>query len=205
MRFFWQRIDTDQRGMALISALMLILVISLTAVGVSTDTSMNVRVASYQRFKARATAKADAGAVGSLAVLLDNEEKAWAQAKGQEIPYPKLSKDYNGTITLLPPRDVDGCMGTADALKYLGLVSLNKNPGQFPTMKITGDLESDITTQYIGSRSNEGSSLIMAAGYEGVGKSAAGGGVTIVYSVYSEGKDATGARTKTGLYYGIVK
>ncbi|MCK4839031.1 MAG: hypothetical protein KAS94_09500, partial [Desulfobulbaceae bacterium] len=59
----------NQQGMALVSALMMLVILSLMAIGLSMDSSMNVRIAGYQRLKAMSFGYAESGLMASADIL----------------------------------------------------------------------------------------------------------------------------------------
>lgn len=168
----------NQRGMALISALLLLLVISLLAVGLSMDTSMDVRGAAYQRFRARALSSAEAGLMAATDIL---EENAFVGGWTNPSPpnpfvFPNLSEHYD-----------DITPGTINILS--GDLYMAANTAMGTTMQMTGDIEADIITQYINSELAVGGAVQVAAGYGGSGKGVGGGGGYAIYNIESTGRD----------------
>lgn len=168
----------NQRGMALISALLLLLVISLLAVGLSMDSSMDVRGAAYQRFRAQALGSAEAGLMAATDIL---EENAFVGGWSNPSPpdpfvFPNLSEQYDditpGTINILD-----------------GDLYMSKNAALADTMQMTGDIEANIVTQYIDSYLAEGGAVQVAAGYSGSGKGSGGGGGYVIYNIESVGRE----------------
>jgi hypothetical protein len=172
----------DQRGMALISALLLLLVISLLAVGLSMDSSMDVRGAAYQRFRARAFGSAEAGLMAATDILEENAfVGGWTNPNGLlPFTFPNLSEQYDdinpGTINILQ-----------DGVFYMDKNDLTNPPNTI--MQMTGDIEADIITQYITSQLAYGGAIQVAAGYGGSGKGVGGGGGHIIYNIQSTGRD----------------
>jgi len=176
------RVPGDQRGMALISALLLLLVVSLMAVGVSMDTSMSVRIAGYQRFKARSFGFAESGVMAATDILEDNIHDAGSWALGS---YPNLSGDYNGTL----------------AIRDSGKFYMNANKDAKTVMEMTGDIQADIVVQRLVAIQAEGGAIQMAAGYAGLGKGAGAGGANLIYNIMSTGSDSAQSRTDLALHY----
>jgi len=174
----------NERGMVLISALLLLLIISFMAVGMSTDTSMDVRIAGYEKFKAVSFGNAESALNAGSEVLEDNiYEAGWTLPTG----YPNLSAQYNGTITI-----------NNDGNFYMNS-NLGTPPLQFITM--TGDIQAGVVTQRLLSKLAEGGATQMAAGYEMLGKGAAGGGVHVLYNFQATGTGADQALTNLGMHY----
>jgi Tfp pilus assembly protein PilX len=172
----------NQRGMALISALLLLMIVSLMAVGMSTDTSMDVRIAGYEKFKAVSFGNAEAALNTGSEVLEDNIYEA-----GWTLPtaYPNLSALYTGNI----------------AIVNNGSFYMDSNFAGNEVMGMTGDIEAEVVVQRLLSKLAEGGATQMAAGYEMLGKGAAGGGIHIFYNFEAEGTGADQALTKLGMHY----
>jgi Tfp pilus assembly protein PilX len=178
---------SGERGMALISALLLLLVVSLMAVGLSMDTSMDVRISAYQRFMARSFGFADAGLMAASDIL---EENAFESGWTDTIPFtfPRQSPAYVGDIQILQD----------------GAFYLDRNPTMQDIISMTGDLQADIATQYVSSQLAVGGAIQVAAGYSGTGKGTGGGGGHILYNLEGSGWDANQTRTRLGLNYRFV-
>ena len=174
--------------MALISALLLIMIVSLMAVGISSDTTMDVRIAGYQKFKAVSFGYAESGSSSATEILEENIFDAGWPGGVTSFTYPLLSGSYNGTVTIC---DGDFYMKT-------------NNPP--PTacnnvIKMTGDIEADIDIQRLLSMLATGGAIQMAAGYEGVGKGAGAGGVHVIYDIETLGYGSDSAESKIGQHY----
>jgi hypothetical protein len=181
------RPGTGEGGMALISALLLLLVVSLLAVGLSMDTSMDVRISAYQRFMARSFGFADAGMMAASDILEENAfESGWTGAL--PLSFPHLSPQYTGNIMILQD----------------GAFYLNTNPNLQDIISMDGDLQADIATQYLSSQLAAGGAIQIAAGYSGTGKGTGGGGGFILYNLEGTGWDANQTRTRLGLNYRYV-
>ena len=186
------RVVSDERGMALISALLLLLVVSLLAVGLSMDSSMDVRLAAYQKFKARAFGFAESGLMAGADILESNvADSGWDPPSPFEFPH--LSDDYVGTLLIDP--DDSGVTGT---------FYLDKNPNENTTMAMTGDINADVITQNVVSKITSGSAMQVAAGYAGVGKGLGGGGAQVIFNIESTGTDAVNAAATVAMDYRMV-
>lgn len=174
--------------MALISALLLLLVVSLLAVGLSMDTSMDVRISAYQRFMARSFGFADGGIMAASDIL---EENAFESGWTDPVPFvfPHLSPNYTG--------------GTIMVLQD-GAFYMMRNPGLVNILQMTGDLQADIGTQYLSSQLAAGGAIQVAAGYSGTGKGTGGGGGHILYNLEGTGWDASQTSTRLGVNYRFV-
>ena len=175
--------------MVLISALLLLMIVSFMAVGMSTDTSMDVRIAGYQKYKAVSFGYAESAVNAGTEILEDNiYESGWS---GTDFPYPNLSGQYvpAGGITIL---------GSTNGSFYL-----NDNLGPTPTrtLAMTGDIQAGVVVQRLVTKPGPGGASQMAAGYEMLGKGAAGGGIHVIYNLEAEGTGAGQARSDVGMHY----
>jgi len=173
--------------MVLISALLLLLIVSFMAVGMSTDTSMDVRIAGYQKFKAVSFGYAESAVNAGTEILEDNiYEAGWS---GTDFPYPNLSNQYvpNGGITIV---------GSTNGNFYL-----NDNLGRNQTLAMTGNIAAGVVVQRIVTKPGQGGASQMAAGYEMLGKGAAGGGIHVIYNLEAQGTGAGQARSDVGMHY----
>lgn len=179
---------TGERGMALISALLLLLVISLLAVGLSMDTSMDVRLAGYQRVKARSFGFAESGLMASADILETNFfDSGW----DNDIPFefPGLSDQYVGTLNIVNDGDF----------------YMQENIDGETTMVMTGDINAEVIVQSLGSQFALGAALQSHAGYAGIGKGAGGGGgLHRLYNIEATGTDADNVRSTVAMTYRVV-
>ncbi|MBU0674355.1 MAG: hypothetical protein KJ950_06905 [Proteobacteria bacterium] len=189
------KIPTSQRGMALVSALLLILVISVTVVGISMDTSMDVRIAAYQQFKARSFGFSEGGMIAAGDILEDNAFNAgWDNpADPAPFPYPNLSPDYVG----------DSAGNKIDILGD-GSFYMDENVTGDVKIRMKGDLKAEIRPQRLVAKITKGGALQVAAGYAGIGKGLGGGGATIVYNLVSTGHDADQTQTDLAMHYRYI-
>jgi Tfp pilus assembly protein PilX len=185
----------NQQGMALVSALLLLVVLSLMAIGLSMDSSMNVRIAGYERLKARSFGFADSGLMASSDILEDNiYEAGWPDSAA--APYPNLSLNY------------DPHPGGIMIMQNQGAFYMKDNPGTCgegdTTMRMTGDIQADVAVQKLIAKTATGGALQVAAGYSGIGKSQAGGGTHILYNLRSTGVELNGTCTEVAMHYRVV-
>ena len=168
--------------MVLISALLLLMIISFMAVGMSTDTSMDVRIAGYQKYKAVSFGYAESAVNAGSEILEDNIYEA-----GWTLPtdYPNVSGQYNGTIAILND----------------GSFYMNENFSRTQILDMIGDIQADVVVQRIVTKPGPGGASQMAAGYEMLAKGAAGGGIHVIYNLEAEGTGAGQARSDVGMHY----
>ncbi len=173
--------------MALISALLLIMIVSLMAVGISSDTSMDVRIAGYQKFKAVSFGYAESGSSAATEILEENIFDAGWPGGIMSFSYPLLSGRYNGTVTI------------DDGDFYM-----KANPSNNRVVNMTGDIKADIIIQRLLSMLATGGAIQMSAGYEGVGKGAGAGGVHVIYDIETLGRGSDSAESLLGQHYRYV-
>lgn len=189
----------NQRGIALISSLLMLVVLSLMAIGLSMDSSMNVRIAGYQRLKARSFGFAESGLMASSDLLEDNIYEAGWDASGADLSYPNLGGGYTGSVLIM--------QGHGDFY-------MNANPGDDgegdTTIRMTvdgagqADIVADVAVQKLVSKTATGGAMQVAAGYSGIGKSQAAGGTHILYNISSTGIEQNGTVTDVAMHYRVV-
>jgi Tfp pilus assembly protein PilX len=186
------KIIGNQRGMALISALLLLLVVALMSVGVSMDTSMDVRIAAYQRFKARSFGFAESGVMVATDILEDNIYDVGWDAATADIDYKNLSPDYVGTLKIKQGQ---------------GSFYMNKNVAEAVALKMdedvngSFDIKAEVTFQRLVMKVAEGGAIQIASGYAGLGKGASGGGTHLLYNVMASGSDSDRSQTDLALHF----
>ncbi len=176
----------DEQGMALISAMLLILIVSLMAVGISANTSMDVRISGYQKFKAISFGCAEAAANTSAEILEDNIYDAGWKTAAEPFSYPGLSSAYNGTIMI---EDKDFYMHSNHA-----------DPAA-TVIRMTGPVGADIAVQKTASKLAKGSAIQVSTGYEGVARGMGGGGVHLIYNIQTRGYGSNSAESVVGQHY----
>lgn len=186
------RMVRNQRGMALISALLLLLVVSLLAVGLSMDSSMDIRMAAFQNFKARAFSSAESSMLTSGDILDDNIYDAGWTSADDPFKYPNLSLEYDDLIA-----------GSID-IHGDGVFFMEANPAKDTTMTMTGELDATVSVQKMLAVAAPGSAMQVAAGYAGTGKGSGGGGAHIIYNIEVSGNDADNARADLAMHYRYV-
>ncbi|MFO7606919.1 MAG: PilX N-terminal domain-containing pilus assembly protein [Desulfurivibrionaceae bacterium] len=184
----------NQKGIALISSLLLLVVLSLMAIGLSMDSSMNVRIAGYQRLKARSFGYAESGLLASADLLEDNIYESGWDASGGDLGYPNLNTGlYTGTVKIK---------------QGFGAFYMENNPGDCgegeTTMEMRGDIEADIASQRLIAKLATGGAIQVAAGYAGVGKSLGAGGAHVLYNIRATGIEKNSTRSELAMHYRVV-
>jgi len=170
-----------EQGMAMISALLLILIVSLMAVGMSMDSSMDVRLAAYQRFKASALSFAESGIMAATDILEENyADVEWTNPNpGTPFQFPSLSPNYVGRA--------DGKkLDIVDNGSTSGVLYMESNVNENVTMQMFGDIQTEIVIQKVGTQHCVGGTLEFPC---------------TTFNFMAEGTDAGQANSIIGLYY----
>jgi hypothetical protein len=173
----------DERGFVLITALLIMLVLTILGIATTTNTSIELQIAGNDKVHKRSFYEAEGGAMLGSELLEQNfncpvgftsaaisatvnsrnttfaTNSPFADVKTERLDYPQFINNYDAAYTL-----------TAAALPAL------------PAQEV-GYLHYGGNTAIL-----PGGALQMAAGYEGKGKSAAQGGVAKMVDIYSQFK-----------------
>jgi hypothetical protein len=185
---------SNERGMALFSALIILAAVSLLAVGLTGDNATSLRIAGNRKVQQQTFELADGGANLGVQVLLDH---LYPDLADPATDYP----DPDATVALVPGelslthfhrdpnllKDIQGYEGNDNAddpENGAADISFDLHPtpdAGLPYAEATQTVDIDrLRASYL-----SGSSIEFAAGYEGVGKGAAAGSVAVVYQIRS--------------------
>ncbi len=166
-----ERLKTDENGSILVVSMLVLSLLTMIGIAATTTSTIETQIAiNDQRYK-----ETFYRAEGGLQVAQELLE--------QNIRCPNgfTSADIEGTITVEPSDDYG--------------LAFWQNPTEFANDPTDNDRDAYIT-QNDGTRTNltfggttslsPGGSLQMAAGYEGIGKGAAGGGADITYDIRAQ-------------------
>lgn len=175
------KIGSDEKGMALIAVLMILMAVALMGIGLSSDTSINIRIAGYEKYKLISFGSSESSLYATTDVLEDNiMDAGWPN---NNIDYPYTSATFSGTLgSSISVDQGDFYMSTGNVV-------------------YTGVIDSTVTVRNQGSILGDGQAIQMAAGYEGVGKASGGGGVHVIYGMTGIGKGSADIKTALGLDY----
>lgn len=177
-------------GMVLISTLLILASVSLIALGMSSDTTSDVRIAGNRKQIEQAFHLADGAADMGVQVILDHMD----DAVDPEEDYPDTS-----TFTLLEGKLYLGNF-RMDADVYADIQGYTENDNEAdpengsPDVAFTltapagttfSAIDVSIDIDRLGADYVAGSSIEFAAGYEGVGKGAGAGSVAVYLAVHS--------------------
>ncbi len=175
------RIGNDENGMALIAVLVILMAVALMGIGLSSDTSMNIRIAGYEKYKLISFGYSESSLYATTDVLEDNIMDAGWQNDNIVYPYVSFFSAI-GSGNSIDISEGDFYMSAGDVV-------------------YTGVINSTVAVNNQGSILSDGSAIQMAAGYEGIGKSAGGAGVHIIYGMTGEGKGSTDTKATLGIDY----
>jgi len=193
----------NKKGMALVVCLMIMVVMALIATGVTTNSTVEIKISGNQRNKAVSFNNADVGTGITPEIIeqnildgsWDNTDAGWNSGHSPEA-YLFLSADNDGD-------------GTNDLTIYVNedsayLPSLHKiafatlSTALTSAVEISGNVNTSVDVSKTGMLAS-GNAIQMAAGYEGLGKGAGSGGYHAFYLLQSQG--SAGNNTATGAEY----
>jgi hypothetical protein len=190
----------NEKGMALVICLMIMVVMALIATGVTTNSTVEIKISGNQRNKAVSFNNADVGTgitpeiieQNLDAVSWESSDPGWVVA---DAAYLFLSADNDGDGTndlqILVNEDAAGSGKIAFATIASTLSGV---------VAITGDVTTSVDVGKTGGLA-AGNAIQMAAGYEGLGKGAGGGGYHAYYLCESNGSAGNNTTTASELYY----
>ena len=178
-----------QQGIVLVMALLVLLVMSVVIMGFSTDVEMDILI--------------------SRNLQLKHQAFNWAET-GMDIAEGLVgySVDTRGGDKDLTPFTVAGLYRVEISNPPLfNMMQDMDNPNESPNVRIF-DVNNDgspiagVKVRFQGSRALQGGSIVIAAGYEGVGKGAAGaGGFSSAYQLLGLGYESHNSRQAVGTMY----
>ncbi|ACU91499.1 pilus assembly PilX family protein [Desulfomicrobium baculatum] len=169
-----------ENGSALVLALVIMALLAAVVIGLSRNTEIDLFVGRNVRLMKQAFLWSDSG--------LNVAEEV--------IGFSEFSRgdDANASFPEDGPLDING---TTFEIVNPGNAIYNNNNTSTLNFLVDGEIASTITINYLGSLSSDGTSIIFAAGYEGVGKGlAAGGAMARIYSLRSTGRSDNGESRK---------
>ena len=197
--------DTTQKGAALVMALVMALVLSVVAIGISTDSDLDIRISHNLQLKNRAFNWAETGvdlAEELVGYSVDTRgDDPVDTTKGVTSPLTFNTNYQTAAVTFdmyeeigVDAEDWDfyPLHLSKDGLIYICDITSPDNPVRV----------ADVQVAYKGSRASDGGSIIIAAGYEGVGKGAgAAGGFRSFYQIKSQGYEKHNSCQTIGAMY----
>jgi len=159
-----------EKGSALVLAVVIMALLAAVVIGLSRGTDIDLFVGRNVRLMKQAFLWSDSG--------LEVAEEA--------IGFSEFTRGEDGNATFKStPFFVNG---TSFEVVNPGPAIYNNNGTSTLNFLVDGDVASAVTITYLGSLTSDGTSIIFAAGFEGVGKGLAGGGAMArIYSLRSTG------------------
>jgi Tfp pilus assembly protein PilX len=177
------------RGIALITGLVLLVILTIVALSTMRTTSLEYRMSSNTAYSSQTRQVSESGRLAVSSVLHEHVfERSWS---GVSIPSgcAILDKDSDGMADSL----IANSSGeTFDAADLLGSLT---DDAQY-TDSVSG-LTSTISVYHAATKLSAGSGAAMSAGYMGLGKGAGGGGAAMYYYLISESTGHASARSVT--------
>jgi hypothetical protein len=192
---------SGEEGIALLTVLMLIVILTVIGIASITTTSMDIKMAGGERMRDTSVNAAEAclssGAQIIQQTLLNAAIPAALLGNGANPFIATNAADLVGAPPLNPLQDE--IMGASD--NNLDSADWDAaTPAPNAKLTLSGfTINMDIDRLYV--RPKAGASLAFGAGYEGTGGGAAGGGVEILYRIDCYARDA--ANTTTGRVTGV--
>ena len=198
--------------MALVVCLMIMVVMALIATGVTTNSTVEIKISGNQRNKEVSFNNADVGTGITPEIIEQNLEDtswdsgdtSWVEA---DAAYLFLSTDNHGDGTndlqILVNEDAPGSGKIAFAAlsnTLTGAVTIKSKIGPLGNALTTWETITSVDISKTGSLA-AGNAMQMAAGYEGLGKGAGGGGYHAYYLCNSTGSAGNNTSTANELFY----
>lgn len=177
----------NQRGSALIVALLMLVVLTLIGISATTTTTFELQISGNDKLYKRSFFAADGGtAAGSELIEQSIEERDWTDDSTRGN-VGILNGDFymnRDTDAGIEPIPSDNPPNLDVVIPLSAIVDLNANPFvvnpnvPHTNLKIVGN-----------SQLSAGSAVQLASGYEGKGKGAGGGGAWIIFDVRAQHRD----------------
>ncbi len=196
-----------QRGMVLITSLMMLVVLTLVAVVAMRSTSTDLRITSNTMLKTRAF-EASEGPRVLVAPLLQQHVfyRGWPQSHGGALP-ASGTFTIPAEVTVVNPTGVNSELWVTNNAQVGDYTPANadlqyrhdgNSDGDFVDQL---DVNADIFITKVAVMAAAGSAVAMISGYEGVGKAAAASGSSTYFDVRSVGYSPGGTQSLTGSHY----
>lgn len=202
----------NEKGMALVICLMIMVVMALIATGVTSNSTVEIKIAGNQRNKAVSFNNADVGTGITPEIIEQNLDAAsWNSSDASwvaaEAAYLFLSADNDGDGTddfqILVHEDAGGSGKIAFSTISTTLSKVVTIRSKINSLGNILPAWNNITSVDVGKTGGlaAGNAMQMAAGYEGMGKGAGGGGYHAYYLCDSTGIAGNNTATANELYY----
>ena len=195
---------SNQRGMALVLTLLILATASIIAIGINTDSTIEIKISANLKDKTFSFSYGDLATQIAAKIIEDNiYDAGWSNAD------PKWDSSIDPPAYRYTPTSMDPFVlvyeksfSTIAALTTKAIL-LNCTKQSNGTIDINSPGGALIDVNKKGKLS-PGSAIQMAAGYEGIGKGASGGGYHAYYHFSCEGEGINKAISRTEKYYRYV-
>ena len=179
----------NERGSALVVALLMLVILTLIGISASTTTTFELQISGNDKLYKMAFYQADGGTEAGAELIEQNiEERDWNKVDGSGDLDPATGTAidpynpyYRGNVEVVTPNpylNTDPVDPIPSDTNRDAVIPADTPPGSTaPHTNIRMGGNSVLST---------GSAVLLASGYEGMGKGAGGGGVWIVYNVRAQ-------------------
>ncbi len=185
--------NTAQAGFVLLTSLILLFTLTLVGIVAMNSTTLEYRLSTNAVYVSRARESSEAGRMAVASVMPQHVyERSWS---GIRLPGGLTMGD--GADSGSEPDDRYGGNDAGESFELNAPENLNTDAFYRVSVDANGDNDSvdavdqfqaDIKIYQTATKLDQGSGTAMVAGYEGLGKGAAAGGMVLYYFVASEGK-----------------
>ena len=172
----------NQNGMALVICLLIMTVVAMIGIGVMTDSTIEIKIATNHKNKATSFNYADLGCNISPKIIEDNIfEAGWGSGDPKwdaAAPNGGAYKFYEDPLIYVYENSFATLTDSSPTAIWFPDPNHPSDPGEHIVV---------VEVDKIGKLST-GSAIQMAAGYEGMGKGAAGGGYHAYFRCNSDGR-----------------
>ncbi len=191
----------NSEGFVLVAALLIMLVLTILGIATTTNTSIELQIASNDKVNKKTYFEAEAGAALGTEII---EQSFSCVAGFKETDATNKWADLGGTDIRVYSRDGDyvlynNARSTSAAVLASKIGDPDKADAAYPKSNLKTSGTDDEETGYLYFEAKTmvqiGGALQMTAGYEGKGKSAGQGGVAKVIDVYSQFAGQTESQT----------
>ena len=177
----------NENGMALVTCLLIMVVLTMIGIGITMDSTTEIKIAGNLKNKAVSFQNADTGTTAAPEIIEDNLYHSRSSS-----PYTYSNNGANPVITV----NTASFANLAEGAPLKPAITISGSD-------ITNDVNLPINAKITVTKTKKlaaGSAIQMAAGYEGIGKSAATGGVHVYFRCQSQDNQG-GTVSNTEIYY----
>jgi Tfp pilus assembly protein PilX len=189
----------NQRGSALVVALLMLVVLTLLGIAAITTSTTEVEISGNEKLSKMAFYGADAGTETGCELLEQNiDQRNWTD--NSILPNANVAV-MNGSFYLNRSSDAGINPVPSDTNQDATLPLSAVNTSGSPYTVIT-TIYPRTNLKFVGNtRLSTGSAVQMAAGYEGKGKAAAAGGAWVIYDIRSQNQGVRNSKAMVDLQW----